>query len=62
MLKRSLKGRCETPGPEVAVEAIGFWGVCASRPLPHKNSLEVHYLGLDRKQSAVAGPSGSGDF
>lgn len=26
MLKRSLKGRCETPGPEVAVEAIGFLG------------------------------------
>jgi hypothetical protein len=31
--------------------AVGFWGVYASRPLPHKNSLEVYYLGLDRKQA-----------
>jgi len=31
--------------------AVGFWGGYASRPLPHKNSLEVYYLGLDRKQA-----------
>jgi len=31
--------------------AVGFWGVYASRPLPHKNSLEVYYLGLDRKEA-----------
>ena len=32
--------------------AVGFWGVYASRPLPHKNSLEVYYLGLDRQHAA----------
>jgi len=31
--------------------AIGFWGVYATRPLPHKISLEMYYLGLDRKQA-----------
>jgi len=31
--------------------AVGFWGVYASRPLPHRNSLEAYYLGLDRKQA-----------
>jgi hypothetical protein len=31
--------------------AVGFWGVYATRLLPHKNSLEVYYLGLDRKQA-----------
>jgi hypothetical protein len=31
--------------------AVGFWGVYASRPLPNKNSLDVYYLGLDRKQA-----------
>ena len=32
--------------------AVGFWGVYASRPLlPHKNSLEAYYLGLDRKEA-----------
>jgi len=31
--------------------AVGFWGVYASRPLPHKISLEVYYLGLDRKEA-----------
>jgi hypothetical protein len=31
--------------------AVGFWGVYASRPLPHKNSLDLYYLGLDRRQA-----------
>jgi hypothetical protein len=31
--------------------AVGFWGIYATRPLPHKNSLETYYLGLDRKQA-----------
>jgi hypothetical protein len=31
--------------------SVGFWGVYATRPLPRKNSLEVYYLGLDRKQA-----------
>jgi hypothetical protein len=32
--------------------AVGFWGVYATRPLRHRNSLEVYYLGLDRKQAS----------
>src|ERR1700756_4156368 len=32
--------------------AVGFWGVYATRTLPRKMSLEVYYLGLDRKQAA----------
>jgi hypothetical protein len=31
--------------------AIGFWGVYATRPLLRKVSLEMYYLGLDRKQA-----------
>src|ERR1700726_4954926 len=31
--------------------AIGFWGVYATRTLPHKMSLDVYYLGLDRRQA-----------
>jgi hypothetical protein len=31
--------------------AVGFWGVYAVRPLPRKTSLEMYYLGLDRKQA-----------
>jgi len=31
--------------------AVGFWGVYATRPLPRKISLEMYYLGLDRKQA-----------
>lgn len=31
--------------------AVGFWGVYAARPLPRKTSLEMYYLGLDRKQA-----------
>ena len=30
---------------------VGFWGVYASRPAPSKTSLELYYLGLDRKQA-----------
>jgi Alginate export len=30
---------------------VGFWGVYASRPTPSKTSLELYYLGLDRKQA-----------
>jgi hypothetical protein len=32
--------------------AVGFWGVYAARPLPRKVSLEVYYLGLDRRRAA----------
>jgi len=32
--------------------AVGFWGVYATRTLPRKMSLEVYYLGLDRRQAA----------
>jgi Alginate export len=31
--------------------AVGFWGVYATRPSPSKVSLDVYYLGLDRKQA-----------
>jgi hypothetical protein len=31
---------------------VGFWGMYAARPLPRKVSLDVYYLGLDRKQAA----------
>jgi hypothetical protein len=31
--------------------AVGFWGVYATRPSPRKMSLEVYYLGLDRRQA-----------
>ena len=31
--------------------AVGFWGVYATRSLPRKVSLDVYYLGLDRKQA-----------
>ena len=31
---------------------VGFWGMYATRPLPRKVSLDVYYLGLDRKQAA----------
>jgi len=30
---------------------VGFWGVYATRPVPHKNFLEFYYLGLDRKDA-----------
>lgn len=31
--------------------AVGFWGVYATKSLPRKTSLEMYYLGLDRKQA-----------
>ena len=31
--------------------AVGFWGVYATRSLPKKISLDLYYLGLDRKQA-----------
>jgi hypothetical protein len=31
--------------------AVGFWGVYASRILPRKISLDVYYLGLERRQA-----------
>jgi hypothetical protein len=31
--------------------AVSFWGVYATRPSPRKMSLEVYYLGLDRRQA-----------
>jgi hypothetical protein len=31
--------------------AVGFWGVYATRPSPRKMSLDVYYLGLDRRQA-----------
>lgn len=36
--------------------AVGFWGVYAVRTLPHNTSLDLYYLGLDRKEppSSVA--------
>lgn len=30
---------------------IGFWGVYATRSLPKRTSLELYYLGLDRKEA-----------
>jgi Alginate export len=30
---------------------VGFWGMYATRPLPRKVSLDVYYLGLDRKRA-----------
>lgn len=31
--------------------AVGFWGVYATRTLPHNTSLDLYYLGLDRKEA-----------
>ena len=31
--------------------AVGFWGVYTTKSLPRKTSLEMYYLGLDRKQA-----------
>ena len=31
--------------------AVGFWGVYATRPSLNKTSVEVYYLGLDRRQA-----------
>jgi hypothetical protein len=31
--------------------AVGFWGIYATRPLRNKNSLDIYYLGLDRKEA-----------
>ena len=31
--------------------AVGFWGVYATHTLPHNTSLDLYYLGLDRKQA-----------
>src|ERR1700759_3592411 len=31
--------------------AVGFWGVYATRTLPPETSLDVYYLGLDRKEA-----------
>jgi hypothetical protein len=31
--------------------AVGFWGVYTTRPLPKRSSLELYYLGLDRKEA-----------
>jgi hypothetical protein len=30
---------------------VGFWGVYATRPLPRKHTLDVYYLGLNRKEA-----------
>jgi hypothetical protein len=30
---------------------VGLWGVYASRPAPPKTSVELYYLGLDKKQA-----------
>jgi hypothetical protein len=32
--------------------SVGFWGVYATRTLPRNRSLDVYYLGLDRRQAA----------
>jgi hypothetical protein len=31
--------------------AVGFWGVYGTRPMPHKTSLDLYYLGLNRAQA-----------
>ena len=30
----------------------GFWGIYATRPIPRQSSLDLYYLGLDRKDAA----------
>ena len=30
---------------------VGFWGVYATRPTPYKTSVDLYYMGLDRKQA-----------
>lgn len=37
---------------------VGFWGVYATRPLVHKVSLDLYYLGLDRKQAVFERAAG----
>ena len=31
---------------------VGFWGIYATRPIPRQSSLDLYYLGLDRKDAA----------
>src|SRR3984885_11586640 len=31
--------------------SVGFWGVYANRPIPRQSSLDLYYLGLDRKDA-----------
>src|SRR5260370_37717311 len=31
--------------------AVGFWGIYATRPLPHNTLLDTYYLGVDRAQA-----------
>ena len=31
---------------------VGFWGIYAARPIPRQSSLDLYYLGLDRKDAA----------
>ena len=31
---------------------VGFWGIYAARPIPHQLSLDLYYLGVDRKDAA----------
>lgn len=33
------------------IPTTSFWGIYATHPVPHKTSLDLYYLGLDRKQA-----------
>lgn len=33
------------------IPTVSFWGIYATHPVPHKTSLDLYYLGLDRKQA-----------
>jgi hypothetical protein len=35
-----------------ANHTVGFWGIYATRPIPRQLSLDLYYLGLDRKDAA----------
>jgi hypothetical protein len=44
----------DNPGffDNVPNHAVEFWGLYTTRPLPDKTSLDLYYLGLDRKEAA----------
>ena len=49
----ALRPDLDKPGcfDNAANHTVGFWGVYGTRPLPHKISLDLYYLGLDQKQA-----------
>lgn len=49
----ALRPDVDNPGffDNIPNHGVGFWGVYAIRALPHNTSLDLYYLGLDRKEA-----------